>query len=58
LLISKLAVMKYKNPLEDPYVIIGQITTFFYFGYILLFIPGLGVTERVLIENKIHRLNF
>jgi quinol-cytochrome oxidoreductase complex cytochrome b subunit len=43
--------------IEDPYITVGQIATVFYFGYILGLIPSLGLTERVLIENKLHRLN-
>jgi len=45
------------NPVEDPYITIGQIATVVYFGYLLVVIPGLGILERVLIENKLNRLN-
>jgi ubiquinol-cytochrome c reductase cytochrome b subunit len=45
------------NPVEDPYITIGQIATVVYFAYLLLVIPGLGLLERVLIENKLNRLN-
>jgi len=46
------------NPVEDPYILIGQVATVVYFGYILCFIPFLGIFERILIENKLGRLNF
>nr|QFP99075.1 apocytochrome b [Telonemida sp.] len=45
------------NPVEDPYILIGQLATVVYFGYLLVIIPGLGLLERVLIENKLDRLN-
>jgi len=45
------------NPVEDPYITIGQIATVVYFAYLLVLIPGLGILERVLIENKLNRLN-
>jgi quinol-cytochrome oxidoreductase complex cytochrome b subunit len=45
------------NPVEDPYISIGQFATFIYFIYLILLIPYLGLFERVLIENKINRLN-
>jgi ubiquinol-cytochrome c reductase cytochrome b subunit len=45
------------NPVEDPYITIGQIATVVYFGYLLIVIPGLGILERILIENKLNRLN-
>jgi quinol-cytochrome oxidoreductase complex cytochrome b subunit len=45
------------NPVEDPYILIGQLATVVYFGYLLVIIPALGLLERVLIENKLNRLN-
>jgi ubiquinol-cytochrome c reductase cytochrome b subunit len=45
------------NPVEDPYIVIGQLSTVVYFGYLLFAIPALGLIERVLIENKLARLN-
>jgi len=44
------------NPVEDPYILIGQLATVVYFGYLLALIPALGLIERVLIENKLGRL--
>jgi quinol-cytochrome oxidoreductase complex cytochrome b subunit len=46
------------NPVEDPYILIGQVATVGYFGYILFFIHFLGIFERILIENKLTQLNF
>merc|ERR1712086_751520 len=45
------------NPVEDPYILIGHGATLLYFGYLFLTIPSLGIFERVLIENKLARLN-
>jgi ubiquinol-cytochrome c reductase cytochrome b subunit len=45
------------NPVEDPYILIGQVATVVYFAYLLVVIPALGLLERVLIENKLNRLN-
>jgi quinol-cytochrome oxidoreductase complex cytochrome b subunit len=45
------------NPVEDPYILIGQLATAVYFAYIFIIIPGLGLLERVLIENKLDRIN-
>jgi quinol-cytochrome oxidoreductase complex cytochrome b subunit len=44
-------------PVEDPYILIGQLATVVYFAYLVVIIPGLGLLERVLIENKLDRLN-
>jgi ubiquinol-cytochrome c reductase cytochrome b subunit len=44
------------NPVEDPYILIGQGATLLYFGYLFAAIPALGIIERVLIENKLERL--
>jgi len=40
-----------QNPVEDPYVLIGQLSTLFYFAYIVIILPGLGLLERILIEH-------
>tara|TARA_B110001469_G_scaffold18395_1_gene18781 strand:+ start:305 stop:1468 length:1164 start_codon:yes stop_codon:yes gene_type:complete len=45
------------NPVEDPYILIGQGATLVYFSYLFVGIPALGIIERVLIENKLERLN-
>ena len=38
------------NPVEDPYVLIGQLSSVFYFAYFLVILPGLGLLERFLLE--------
>jgi hypothetical protein len=35
---------------EDPYVLIGQLSSVFYFAYFLVILPGLGLLERFLLE--------
>ena len=37
-------------PVEEPYVLIGQIASIYYFLYFLLFLPILGKLERFLLE--------
>ena len=36
------------QPVEDPYIMIGQCATFFYFFYFLVFLPGLAKLEQKL----------
>lgn len=36
------------QPVEDPYVFIGQLATIFYFSYFLVIVPLLGLTEKIL----------
>jgi len=38
-------------PVEDPYVIIGQLGAVYYFAYFLIILPGLGLLERMLLEH-------
>lgn len=38
------------QPVEDPYVIIGQIATFYYFFFFFVIIPALGYIEKFLIK--------
>lgn len=40
-----------QNVVEYPYVEVGQVATFYYFFFLLVLIPGLGV-----LENKLMRL--
>ncbi len=40
------------NPVENPYILIGQIATIYYFIFFLIIIPLLGLFEKFLI--KIH----
>jgi|ERR1043165_7650706 ubiquinol-cytochrome c reductase cytochrome b subunit len=39
---------------EVPYIFLGQICTFFYFAYFLLFVPLLGVVENTLSDLATH----
>jgi len=39
---------------EVPYILLGQICTFFYFAYFLLFVPLLGVVENTLSDLATH----
>jgi len=38
---------------EQPYTIIGQIGTFFYFFYFCVFMPAIGVFEKFLMKIKV-----
>jgi quinol-cytochrome oxidoreductase complex cytochrome b subunit len=38
------------SPAEEPYIFVGQLATVFYFGYIVLFVPALGILERLLVR--------
>ncbi len=46
------------KPVEYPYIIIGQLATFFYFFFFLIIIPFLGIFEKWLIKlwlvNKVN----
>lgn len=37
---------------EQPYVLIGQVGTVFYFVYFLVLIPAIGILESQLIRTK------
>ena len=39
-------------PVEEPYVLIGQIASLYYFLYFLVILPILGKLERFLLEFK------
>jgi len=39
---------------EEPYIILGQVCTAFYFLYFLLFIPVIGLIENTLIDIAIN----
>nr|YP_010620057.1 Apocytochrome b [Rhodomelopsis africana]WAX04070.1 Apocytochrome b [Rhodomelopsis africana] len=39
-------------PVEDPYILIGQILSFYYFLYFLLIIPVLGKIETILLKKQ------
>jgi len=38
------------QPVEDPYVLIGQIATMFYFSFFIVFIPLIGAIERLVLK--------
>ena len=39
------------QPIETPFIQIGQIGTIFYFGYLLVILPGLGMLEMALLRT-------
>lgn len=41
-------------PVEDPYIIIGQIASLYYFFYFLIILPFLGSVEKFLLNYKIN----
>jgi ubiquinol-cytochrome c reductase cytochrome b subunit len=41
-----------QNVVETPFIEIGQVSTFFYFFFVLVYIPALGLLERVLTASK------
>nr|YP_009233500.1 cytochrome b [Hyla ussuriensis]AMB49055.1 cytochrome b [Hyla ussuriensis] len=41
------------QPVEDPFIMIGQLASIIYFCIFIIFIPSFGV-----LENKLSRLNF
>nr|YP_006234131.1 apocytochrome b [Neoporphyra haitanensis]AFH57642.1 apocytochrome b [Neoporphyra haitanensis]QYA17611.1 apocytochrome b [Porphyra crispata] len=41
-------------PVEDPYIIIGQIASLYYFFYFLIILPFLGTVEKFLLSYKIN----
>ena len=44
------------QPVEDPYVFVGQIATIFYFSYFIIIIPLVGYIENTLV--KLYYLNY
>ena len=41
-------------PVEDPYVLIGQLGALYYFAYFLVILPGLGLLERILLTHYLE----
>nr|YP_010743665.1 apocytochrome b [Diaporthe sojae]WET30411.1 apocytochrome b [Diaporthe sojae] len=37
---------------EDPFILLGQISTILYFGHFLFIIPGISILENTLIDLK------
>ena len=40
------------KPVEEPFIILGQISSIFFFSYFLLIVPTLGYLENKLLFNK------
>lgn len=40
------------KPVEEPFIILGQLSSIFYFSYFLLLLPILGYVENKLLFNK------
>jgi len=40
------------QPVEDPYVLVGQLASVFFFVYFLILIPGLGIYETALLRVR------
>jgi ubiquinol-cytochrome c reductase cytochrome b subunit len=38
------------KPVEEPWVIVGQIASVFYFAYFLVFTPLIGILENKLLK--------
>jgi len=45
------------NPVEEPYILIGQFATFFYFIVIVFFNIYVGIMEKLLIKIKLMTFN-
>lgn len=43
-----------QKPVEDPYVLVGQVASIFFFIYFLFFVPFLGWSERKFLSFNIH----
>ena len=41
-----------QKPVETPYIEVGQVATVFYFLFLLVLIPVIGIVEKQLIRNK------
>jgi ubiquinol-cytochrome c reductase cytochrome b subunit len=41
-----------QEPVEDPYILIGQLASVYFFVYFLIFMPFLGKLESFLIHYK------
>jgi ubiquinol-cytochrome c reductase cytochrome b subunit len=40
------------KPVEEPFILLGQVSSVFYFSYFLLIIPTVGYIENKLLFNK------
>ena len=54
LLVADCAILVWigQQPVEDPYIFIGQCASFFFFLYFLIFVPFLGKVEKFLIYRQ------
>jgi quinol-cytochrome oxidoreductase complex cytochrome b subunit len=41
-----------QKPVETPFIEVGQIATIFYFLFLLVLVPAIGILEKQLIRNK------
>jgi len=41
-------------PVEDPYIVIGQVASVYYFVYFLIILPALGNVEKFLLNYKVN----
>jgi quinol-cytochrome oxidoreductase complex cytochrome b subunit len=46
-----------QKPVNDQYVFTGQVATVFYFAFFLIFIPLIGIVEKVLVRNYMKQVN-
>jgi len=46
-----------QKPVNDQYVFTGQVATVFYFAFFLVFIPLIGIVEKVLVRNYMKQVN-
>nr|YP_009734561.1 cytochrome b [Microzoanthus occultus]QIB71114.1 cytochrome b [Microzoanthus occultus] len=42
------------RPVEEPYILIGQLASLFYFTYFIVLTPLIGILENYLLYNKIN----
>nr|YP_010118128.1 cytochrome b [Turritopsis lata]QQW46728.1 cytochrome b [Turritopsis lata] len=40
------------KPVEEPFILMGQISSILYFSYFLIVVPGLGILENKLLFNR------
>jgi len=46
-----------QNVVETPFIEIGQISTFIYFFFLLVFIPGLSILEKLMMRADVSNLD-
>jgi len=46
-----------QNVVETPFIEIGQVSTFIYFFFILVFIPGLSILEKLMMRANVSNLD-